>query len=244
MMLCDGGIHPHQASTAAFLPPCQKISWELSSRLCQLPYPRLSLRPRIIAMIPSGGQMMCSGVKLKVNFEADVGMPSLAKSLLWGPWDPEGILWTRQVSMATEIIRRSSGVVFIEQLAPVLTPSRPPQPDGCSDADEAFVVPLLTELEGVQEVTEEGDILYIFPTLAGGGLDWSDGGQLDWSIGQELTEATVFQEVEESRPRGSRGKVRLGKDVLDGGKVLDGSKVRLEGWVSFSFCDSQSLLSK
>lgn len=65
------------------------------------------------------------------------------------------------------MIERSGGVVFAEQLAPILNP--PEGPDSWSDSrqvsresvvfsdpdEETFVVRLLTELDGVPEVRHE-----------------------------------------------------------------------------------------
>ena len=64
------------------------------------------------------------------------------------------------------MIRNNDGAVVAEQLAPYLDPN-----DGWLEreddahVDEAFVTPVLTRFNGRAEVTDEGDIVYVFDDL-------------------------------------------------------------------------------
>ena len=58
-------------------------------------------------------------------------------------------------------IASRGGVVTAEQLAPYLDPPV----GGSSDGDEAFVVPALVRFDGRPEVTPDGGLLYVFPSL-------------------------------------------------------------------------------
>jgi len=58
-----------------------------------------------------------------------------------------------------------------EQLAPFLDPPSPKDVDtytvreGEALVDESFILPVLTRLSGRPEVTEDGNIIYVFPDL-------------------------------------------------------------------------------
>ncbi|CAM9101967.1 unnamed protein product, partial [Hapterophycus canaliculatus] len=127
-------------------------------------------------------------LRLKWGFDLDVPVPSELEALVKGPWDPQGDVWARQLDIAAQVIERSGGVVFMEQLAPVLNPREgPPQwfrenvvasgggyggkgsIDGITTdvvGGEALVLRLLLDLNGVPEVTSDGDILYVFSGFA------------------------------------------------------------------------------
>eukprot|EP00752_Nemacystus_decipiens_P005501 g4979.t1 len=128
-------------------------------------------------------------LRLKWGLDIDIPVPRALEELVKGPWDPQGELWSRQLDMAAQVIARSEGVVFMEQLAPVLNPREgPPEwyresatagggfrskfAEGSVGVEvvggEALMLQLLLELNGVPEVTDDGDILYVFPGFAGG----------------------------------------------------------------------------
>ncbi|CAB1105761.1 unnamed protein product [Ectocarpus sp. CCAP 1310/34] len=124
-----------------------------------------------------------------------IHVPLALEELVRGPWDPQRDTWRRQLDMAAQVVQRSGGVVFMEQLAPVLNPREgPPEwyresatggggrgaagygKNGATDGisieavgGEALVLRLLFELNGAPEVTDDGDILYVFPGFAAKG---------------------------------------------------------------------------
>ena len=77
-------------------------------------------------------------------------------SFLFGDGNPNLNLEERKWQMIAEVIRKSKGVVTAEQLAPY-TGEDPKNEDG--------VLPVLVRFDGRPEVTDEGDIVYVFPSL-------------------------------------------------------------------------------
>ena len=77
----------------------------------------------------------------------------------------------RRVSLVAEMIRQNGGAVTAEQLAPFCDDiPLPLTAEGKLGeervyVDESFVLPIVTQLDGEPQVTEEGDIVYIFPEL-------------------------------------------------------------------------------
>lgn len=74
--------------------------------------------------------------------------------------------------VVAQIIRENGGAVVAEQLAPFLDPPEPKADAesytvkvGEAVVDESFMLPVLTRLNGRPEVTEEGQIVYVFPEL-------------------------------------------------------------------------------
>lgn len=52
-----------------------------------------------------------------------------------------------------QLIRANGGAVTAEQLAPLLTPREPKEEDSRMIVDESFVLPILTALDGLPEVS-------------------------------------------------------------------------------------------
>jgi hypothetical protein len=77
-------------------------------------------------------------------------------SFLFGDGNPNLNLEERKWSMIAEVIRRNGGVVTADQLAPY-TGADPGNDDG--------VLAVLVRFDGKPEVTEEGQIIYSFPSL-------------------------------------------------------------------------------
>lgn len=65
------------------------------------------------------------------------------------------------------MIRSNQGSVTAEQLAPYCDEAPAPNANADMQAyvDESFVLPIVTQLNGEPRVTEEGDIVYVFPEL-------------------------------------------------------------------------------
>ena len=78
--------------------------------------------------------------------------------------------------MIASMIRANGGAVTAEQLAPYLDPPAPNSKD--QRVDESWVLPAVTALQGVPQVTEDGDIVYTFPELLVSTHMCIDGGAL------------------------------------------------------------------
>ena len=72
-------------------------------------------------------------------------------------------------ALVGEMIRQNGGAVTAEQLAPFCDDAPMPLDKGDDEerayVDESFVLSIVTQLDGEPQVTEEGDIVYIFPEL-------------------------------------------------------------------------------
>lgn len=77
-------------------------------------------------------------------------------SFLFGDGDPNAHLEERKWQMVAQVIRNNNGVVVAEQLAPYT---------GANPKDEDGVLPVLVRFNGVPEVTDDGHIIYTFPSL-------------------------------------------------------------------------------
>ncbi|CAM9356829.1 unnamed protein product [Ectocarpus sp. 8 AP-2014] len=144
------------------------------------------------------------------------GVPVALEALVKGPWDPQGDMWERQLDMAAQVISRSGGVVFMEQLAPILNPREGPPEwyQVCADAGggfyekgdksgisvdavggEALVLRVLLDLNGSPEVTSDGDILYVFPGFARGKRGRDGNVEADYPSEGSETDPTAAPEV-------------------------------------------------
>ena len=106
----------------------------------------------------------------------EMGFLESVFSYVFGDGDPNADLRELRVRGAAKVIRENGGAVTAEQLAPfadIQDGAAPPVAGGSSGSyfvDESFVVPLVSELGGRPEVTEEGDIIYVFEDLQKSGL--------------------------------------------------------------------------
>lgn len=96
----------------------------------------------------------------------DMGFLDSIFSYIFGDGNPNMEVEEQRLQMAAQVIRDNNGAVTAEQLAPFLDA---PAPDYSTTksayVDESFVLPLVTQLEGEPQVTEDGDIVYVFPDL-------------------------------------------------------------------------------
>lgn len=88
--------------------------------------------------------------KPKVSFMAN------CFSFLFGDGDPNADLKDRYWAQIGLVIKRNYGVVVAEQLAPYA---------GDESDTEDWMLPILVHFNGIPEVTENGNILYIFPSF-------------------------------------------------------------------------------
>ncbi|GAB0494318.1 hypothetical protein MMPV_005610 [Pyropia vietnamensis] len=90
-------------------------------------------------------------------------------SFVFGDGDPNIDLENRRWRRVAAAIRASDGAVSAVQLAPLL--DLPANVEGdtpalsASAVDEQYMLPVLTRFDGHPEVTDEGDIVYVFPSL-------------------------------------------------------------------------------
>lgn len=77
-------------------------------------------------------------------------------SFLFGDGDPNKDVLDKQWQYVADLIRLCNGVVTAEQVSPYLRNGR---------ADEEGILPVLIRFDGIPEVTEQGNIVYMFPSL-------------------------------------------------------------------------------
>jgi hypothetical protein len=80
---------------------------------------------------------------------------------LFGDGDPNKALEARRWQRIGGFLRYRDGVVIAEDLAPLLDLETPPS---ASKADQGML-PVLLHFDGRPQVTEQGDLLYSFPSL-------------------------------------------------------------------------------
>lgn len=97
----------------------------------------------------------------------EMGFLESVFSYIFGDGNPNYKLQERRLLLATNYIRARNGAVTAEELAPFCDDAPEPDFNGDDSAyvNEAFVLPIVTALDGEPRVTEEGDIVYVFPEL-------------------------------------------------------------------------------
>lgn len=97
----------------------------------------------------------------------EMGFLESTFSYIFGDGNPNISKEKESLSMIANFITENNGVVTAEQLAPfiIYEDDIPSPPDDSSYVDESFVLPIVTKLNGIPEVTDDGDIVYVFPDL-------------------------------------------------------------------------------
>ena len=97
----------------------------------------------------------------------DMGFLESVFSYVFGDGNPNAGLEEKRLSLAAQMIRNNKGAVTAEQLAPYCDAPDVSGKDLASKVyvDESFVLPIVSQLDGEPQVTEEGDIIYVFPDL-------------------------------------------------------------------------------
>jgi len=109
------------------------------------------------------GQTIDDGV---VRDPEDMGFLESVFSYVFGDGNPNAGLEEKRLSLAAQVIRDNKGAVTAEQLAPYCdAPDVSDSSSPSSFVDESFVLPIVSQLDGEPRVTEEGDIIYVFPDL-------------------------------------------------------------------------------
>ncbi len=103
----------------------------------------------------------------KVRDPEDMGFLESVFSYVFGDGNPNAGLEEKRLSLAAQMIRNNKGAVTAEQLAPYCDAPDVSAKDLASKVyvDESFVLPIVSQLDGEPQVTEEGDIIYVFPDL-------------------------------------------------------------------------------
>jgi len=96
----------------------------------------------------------------------EMGFLESTFSYIFGDGNPNQAIEEKRLTLAANMIRNNNGAVTAEQLAPFCDDApKPDMGDETAYVDERFVLPIVTQLSGEPQVTEEGDIVYIFPDL-------------------------------------------------------------------------------
>jgi hypothetical protein len=95
---------------------------------------------------------------------SEMGFLESIFSYIFGDGNPNQGLEERRLSLAAQMIRDHNGAVTAEQLAPYCDAPEPSD-DQSAFVDESFMLPIVTQLDGEPRVTEDGDIIYVFPEL-------------------------------------------------------------------------------
>lgn len=97
--------------------------------------------------------------------EGEMSFLEAVYSFVFGDGDPNADYDERRWRAVGAIIRSNRGAVTADQLAPLLDPPPSFRTKSSSVVDESFVLPALTRFQGRPEVTDDGDIIYVFPQL-------------------------------------------------------------------------------
>lgn len=101
----------------------------------------------------------------------EMGFLESTFSYIFGDGNPNQDIEERRLQLVSNVIRENGGAVTAEQLAPFVLEifNRPDDDvddvDSTRYVDESFVLPIVSQLGGEPQVTEEGDIVYLFPEL-------------------------------------------------------------------------------
>ncbi len=95
-----------------------------------------------------------------------LGFLTAVFSILFGDGDPNARLEPLRWRRIAAFLRLHGGVVIAEDLAPLLVlPDCPSDPDRRRDLADTAMLPVLLRFDGRPDVSEEGDLIYCFPSL-------------------------------------------------------------------------------
>ena len=84
---------------------------------------------------------------------------------IFGDGNPNRNMEAARLKMAANVIRQNGGAVIAEQLAPFCDAPSYKSISSSNTVDESFVLPIVSQLGGEPTVTDDGDIVYVFPEL-------------------------------------------------------------------------------
>jgi hypothetical protein len=99
------------------------------------------------------------------NEEEGSGIFESIYSYIFGDGDPNRSVEAARLREASKVIRKNGGAVTAEQLAPFCDVDDPDELGDKFLVEEGFVLPIVSQLGGEPVVTDDGDIVYIFPDL-------------------------------------------------------------------------------
>lgn len=110
---------------------------------------------------------MVQGQYLEEEEEEQPNLLERVFSYIFGDGNPNRGLEAARLKMAARVIRDNGGAVVAEQLAPFADVAYYSQSSSSSinNVDESFVLPIVSQLGGEPTVTDDGDIVYVFPDL-------------------------------------------------------------------------------
>ena len=163
------------------------------------------------------------GRQQQQRYPDELGFLESVFSYVFGDGNPNGDVESRRLSLAASMIREYGGAVTAEQLAPFCNDAPMPLPSTASAStnnvgssklgeerayvDESFVLPIVTQLDGEPRVTDEGDIVYVFPELMTSAA--SSGTNMKSSSTSSSREARILRRagLEEDAPTSMIGKL-------------------------------------
>lgn len=167
-------------------------------------------------------------------------------SFVFGDGDPNKDLMTsKRWRKIAAVIRANNGAVVAEQIAPFLDLPKgyqPQSPLSTSDSvvDEGYMLPVLQRFHGHPEVTDDGDLVYVFPDFGLTGSSRGTGASLDLA-GPAASAAIREKELQLSEATDGQKLLAGGLGILNlGGALTLGS---LLSSTIPSTADSAALLS-
>jgi hypothetical protein len=108
-----------------------------------------------------------SSYQLNNNAPQEMGFLESVFSYIFGDGNPNMDLEEKRLRLASNVIRENQGAVTAEQLAPFCdnVPLIAEGNDESSVVEERFVLPIISRLGGEPTVTDEGNIVYVFPDM-------------------------------------------------------------------------------
>jgi hypothetical protein len=103
-------------------------------------------------------------ISVRPRDPAELGFLESVFSYVFGDGDQERSRESERLRIISTVIKENGGALTAEQLAPYLDPPSPRESNSVV-VDESFVLPVVTALRGVPRVTDDGDIIYVFPEL-------------------------------------------------------------------------------
>ena len=110
--------------------------------------------------------------KVNVNEPPEMGFLESVFSYIFGDGNPNVGIEEKRLQLASKVIRDNNGAVTAEQLAPFCDDMPLPTSEEEEEkeqnvrfVDERFVLPIVSKLGGEPQVTDEGDIIYVFPEM-------------------------------------------------------------------------------
>lgn len=175
------------------------------------------------------------------NSRSEMSFLESVYSFVFGDGDPNFDFDERRWKAVAKVIRANRGAVTAEQLAPLLDPPLK-QDNSSAIVDESFMLPALTRFQGHPEVTESGDIIYVFPNILKTGARTVGTVEM---VGSNSITPALEQEVKLTRASDSQrflvlalGAVNLFGVSILGGKLLSAVPVTADAAQLISFVRS------